>query len=105
MQIMLISLGRYVVFCTQFFFMLRFLGVDLSMEQALISIPTSYLFVTFTPSFAFSDVAVRSSYAVLVIGVFSGQVVSIALAGACIWLVNFVIPLLVGLVVLAKQKK
>jgi len=104
-QIMLISLGRYVVFCTQFFFMLRFFRVDLSMEQALISIPTSYLFVTFTPSFAFSDVAVRSSYAVLVIGVFSNQVVSIALAGACIWLVNFVIPLFVGLVVLARGKK
>ena len=104
-QIMLISLGRYVVFCTQFFFMLRFLGVDLSMEQALISIPTTYLFVTFTPTFAFSDVAVRSSYAVLVVGVFSGQVVSIALAGMCIWLVNFVIPLLVGLMALARGKK
>jgi hypothetical protein len=103
--IMLISLGRYIVFCTQFFFMLRFFGIDLTTWQALISIPTTYLFVTFTPSFAFSDVAVRSSYAVLVIGVFSNQVVSIALAGACIWLVNFVIPLLVGLVVLARGKK
>jgi len=103
--IMLISLGRYIVFCTQFFFMLRFFGIDLTAWQALISIPTTYLFVTFTPSFAFSDVVVRSSYAVLVIGVFSGQVVSIALAGMCIWLVNFVIPLLVGLMALARGKK
>jgi len=42
---------------------------------------------------------------VLVIGVFSGQVVSIALAGMCIWLVNFVIPMLAGAVVLAGGKK
>jgi len=105
LQIMFISLVRYVVFCIQFFFMLWFFGVDLTAWQAIISIPTMYLFITFTPSFAFSDVAVRSSYAVLVIGVFSGQVVSIALAGMCIWVVNFVIPLIVGLVVLAKGKK
>ena len=105
LQIMLISLMRYCVFCTQFFFMLRFMGVELSVWQALISIPTTYLLVTFTPSLAFSEVAVRSSYAVLVIGVFSGQVVSIALAGMCIWLVNFVIPMLAGAVVLAGGKK
>jgi hypothetical protein len=105
LQIMLISLGRYFIFCVQFFFMLRFLGVGLTAWQAFIAIPTTYLFVTFTPSLAFSEVAVRSSYAVLVIGVFSNQLVSIALAGMCIWLVNFVIPMLVGLVVLARGQK
>ena len=102
--IMLISLVRYLVFCVQFFFMLRFFGVHLDSWQALISIPTTYLFVTFTPSFAFSEAAVRSSYAVLVIGAFSGQVVSIALAGLCIWLINFVVPMLVGSVVMVKSK-
>jgi uncharacterized membrane protein YbhN (UPF0104 family) len=103
--IMLISLTRYFVFCVQFFFMLRFLSVELTVWQALIAIPTTYLFVTFTPSLAFSEVAVRSSYAVLVISVFSSQVVSIALAGLCIWLVNFVIPMLAGSVVLVRGKK
>lgn len=102
--IMLISLVRYLVFCVQFFFMLRFFDVHLAPWQALISIPTTYLFVTFTPSFAFSEAAVRSSYAVLVIGAFSGQVVSIALAGLCIWLINFVIPMLVGSVVMVRKK-
>ncbi len=102
--IILISLVRYLVFCVQFFFMLRFFGVHLAPWQALIAIPTTYLFVTFTPSFAFSEAAVRSSYAVLVIGAFSGQVVSIALAGLCIWLINFVIPMMVGSVVMVRKK-
>lgn len=102
--IMLISLVRYLVFCVQFFFMLRFFDVQLEPWQALIAIPTTYLFVTFTPSFAFSEAAVRSSYAVFVIGVFSRQVVGIALAGLCIWLINFVIPMLVGSVVMVRKK-
>lgn len=104
-NIMLISFLRYGVFCVQFFLMLRFFGIELNGWQALIAIPTNYLFVTFTPSMAFSEAAVRSSYAVLTIGVFSGQVVNIALAGTCIWLVNFVIPMLIGSVMLINKNR
>jgi len=96
LKIIGVSLIRYVVFCTQFYFMLRFFNIELTPFQALMAIPTTYLFVTFTPSLAFSEVAVRSSYAVLIIGAFSCLVVNIALAGVCIWAVNFVIPMLVG---------
>lgn len=103
-QIMIISLLRYIIFCTQFFFMLQFFSIDISVWQAVIAIPTIYLFVTFTPSLAFSEVAVRSSYAVLVIGAFSANVVGIALAGVCIWAVNFIIPMLLGSVIMVRKK-
>jgi hypothetical protein len=99
-----ISLLRYVVFCAQFFFMLQFFGVQLTVLTALLAIPTNYLFVTFTPSLSFSEVAVRSSYAVLIIGALSGQVVNIAFAGVCIWAVNFAIPMLAGSVVMLRRK-
>ena len=101
--VILISLVRYVVFCVQFFFMLRFFGIELAIWQALVAIPTNYLFVTFTPSLAFSEVGVRSSFAMLTIGAFSGQIVNIALAGMCIWLINFVIPMLAGSVVIVRK--
>jgi hypothetical protein len=104
LQIMGISLFRYIVFSSQFYFMLRFFSVELTPWQALISIPTSYLFVTFTPSLAFSEAAVRSSYAVLVIGVFSTSIVSIALSGVCIWALNFIIPMVAGSVVLVRKR-
>jgi hypothetical protein len=99
-----ISFFRYMVFCVQFFFMLHFFGIQLAIPAALLAIPTNYLFVTFTPSLAFSEAAVRSSYAVLIIGVLSCQVVNIALAGVCIWAVNFAIPMLVGSVVMWRKK-
>jgi len=102
--VMLLSLGRYLIFSVQFFLMLRFFNVELTVLQALTSIPTSYLFVTFTPSWAFSEAAVRSSYAVLVIGAFSAQVVDIALASVLIWAVNFIIPMFFGSLILVKPK-
>jgi len=103
-KIMLISLVRYAVFCVQFFMILRFFGIDLDYTEALIAIPTTYLFVTFSPSFAFSEAAVRSSYAVLFIGAYSGQVVNIALAGVSVWAINFIVPMLVGSLLLAKSE-
>jgi len=95
-EIIGISLIRYAVFCIQFYFMLRLFNIELTPFQALLAIPTTYLFITFTPSLAFSEAAVRSSYAVLIFGAFSCMVVNIALAGVCIWAVNFIIPMLVG---------
>ena len=91
-----ISLIRYVVFCIQFYLIIRFFRIELTPLQAFMAIPTTYLFVTFTPSLAFSEAAIRSSYAVLVIGAFSAQVVNIALAGVCIWAINFILPMLAG---------
>jgi len=105
LKILLISLFRYFVFSLQFYFILRFFGVDFSLLGAAIAIPTTYLFVTFTPTLAFSEAAVRSSYAVLFISAFSTQVAGIALAGVCIWIVNTVIPMLAGTILMAKTKK
>ena len=99
--ILFISLMRYLVFCIQFYCMLRFFNVNLEPIHALIAIPANYLFVTYTPAIAFSEAAVRSSYAILFIGAFSTQVVGIALASVCIWVVNFCIPLLIGSILIS----
>ncbi|MDR1678280.1 MAG: flippase-like domain-containing protein [Prevotellaceae bacterium] len=97
-----VALLRYGVFCTQFYLLLRFFGVPLTAWQGVTGIASYYLFVTFTPSFAFSEGAVRASYAVVVLGMFSGNTVGIATAGVVVWLVNFVLPMLGGSYFFAK---
>ncbi|MDD3321041.1 MAG: hypothetical protein PHS59_06310 [Paludibacter sp.] len=103
-EILSVTILRYFIFCIQFYFMLRFFGVELTEYQALFAIPSTYLLVTFTPSLAFSEAAVRSSYAVLIIAAISPQEVQIILAGVGIWVVNFVIPMLVGSILLLKKE-
>lgn len=105
LRIVGVSMLRYIVFSIQFFLMLRFFGVQLHLSEALIAIPTNYLFVTFSPAIAFSEAAVRGSTAVLVIGSYSGQLVNIALSGVCVWAVNFIMPMLVGSVMLIRSKE
>lgn len=96
LAVVAISLVRYVIFCVQMFAMLRFWGVDLLLWQALLSIPASYLLVTVTPAMAFSELAVRNSYAVLFVGAFVYNPLAIALAGVMLWVVNFGVPMLGG---------
>ncbi|MDO9153639.1 MAG: lysylphosphatidylglycerol synthase domain-containing protein [Paludibacter sp.] len=94
--ILFMSLLRFTIFSFQFYALLHFFGVPLLFEQAFVAIPANYLFVTFTPSFAFAEPAIRGSYAVFFIGSFSAQTVGVALAGVSIWVVNYVFPMLLG---------
>lgn len=90
------SLLRFGVFSFQFFLMLRFFGVELSLTEAVTSIPVMYLLVTFTPSFALSEALIRGSWAVFVIGTFADNIPGILMAGVGLWLVNVVVPVVIG---------
>jgi len=102
--VLLFTIVRYFIFCFQLYCILRFFEVILSPVDGIVAIATNYLFITFTPSLAFSEGAVRASVAVLVIGTYSSNIVGIAAAGLFVWLINFVFPMLVGSVLFAKKR-
>jgi len=101
--ILSVSLIRFIIFSFQLYAMLRFFGVILFSGQALTAIPANYLFITFTPSFAFTEPAIRGSYAVFFFGNYSNHTVEIVLAGVCLWVVNYVISMLFGNIFLVKS--
>lgn len=101
---LLLALLRYVVYSLQFYFMLRFFGVDLDLFHAFIAIASNYLFLMFTPSFAFSEMALRGSYAVFFVGAYSDMTINIMLAGMGIWIVNLAIVMIIGSVIMMKSK-
>ena len=102
--LLLYSFVRYVVFCLQFYFMLFFCGVEISLFEATITTTLYYLFITITPSFSISEAVVRVSFAVFLIGFFSDNLIGIASAGLLLWIINFVLPMLAGSVFFAKTK-
>jgi hypothetical protein len=104
LNISILSLLRFAVFNFQLYLLLHFFGVELSISEALISIPASYLFITFTPSLAVSEGLVRSSWAVIIIGQYSDNTAGIILAGIGLWLINVVVPVVAGnLLILSKK--
>lgn len=99
-----LSVFRFFVFSSQFYFLLKVFGVEISFTQAVISIPSMYLLVTFTPAFALTEVLVRTSYAILTVGIFTGNTVGVFVTGFVLWLVNYVVPMLLGGGVLLSKK-
>ncbi|MDD2284768.1 MAG: lysylphosphatidylglycerol synthase domain-containing protein [Paludibacter sp.] len=98
------SLLRFLVFSLQLFLMLQFFGVDLTITQAITSIPVTYLLVTFTPSFAFSEALIRGSWAIFVIGQFAPNTPGILLAGVGLWFINVIIPVIAGNILILKLR-
>lgn len=103
MNILVVSLLRYMVFCLQFWIMLGFFGVELSAGEACIGIFTSYLFITFLPSVFLTEATVKSSVFVLVLSAFSGNSVAIIGASMLLWILNLAIPTLFGVLFLTKN--
>jgi hypothetical protein len=101
---LLLSLARYLVFCTQFFLLLDLAGAGLPMLQGLILIPVIYLIMAVIPSVALTDLGIRGSVSLFVIGLYftnyttgvPGTDLAIITASSVLWFVNLVIPAVLG---------
>lgn len=94
-----LSLMRYAVYFTQLLLVLIFCGVNLLPVQYLIIIPIHYLFVTVVPTVPVADAAVRGSVGVLIFGAFTDNTAGVALAAILLWLLNTIVPTIVGTLV------
>lgn len=93
---LLLSFFRYVVYCLQLALLLWFCGIQLSAAELLTAVTAYYLLVTVTPSVPVADAAVRGSWSVVIFGVFSTDIAAIAISAVCLWLLNTILPMLVG---------
>lgn len=90
------SLLRYIAFATQFYLLFRFLGLELEYSSVFLKITLFYLITSFVPASFFGELGIKESVAVWV---FSGLVYNsliIIVATILLWLINLVIPALIG---------
>lgn len=95
-KILGLAILRFLVFVVQFYALLHFWGIQISLFEAIITIPAYFLFVTFTPSIALSDAIIRSSYAVLFLSEVVNHPILISVAAISLWIINVVIPVISG---------
>jgi hypothetical protein len=103
-RVLLMSLFRYIIFSTQFFFFLKAFGVPITLSEAILVIPVIYLITTSIPTIALSELGVRGSVSVFFIGVFMrGHSLGVGdlelrvfAASTAIWLINIALPALIG---------
>jgi hypothetical protein len=55
-----------------------------------------FFFITITPTIALAEIGVRGSVALLVFGLFSNNVVGILSSIFILWIINLIIPAIIG---------
>ena len=95
-QIVLLSLSRYVVFSSQLVLLMILFGFDGDVVMLYLAIFISYLLSSVVPTVAIAEVGVKASFAVIVVGAVWPNPLAITLASVLLWLVNVAIPALVG---------
>lgn len=94
--ILALSLLRYAVFAAQFILLVHAFAGTAPFEAAL-GVPAVFLFTTLLPTTLLSEVAVRGSVAAAVL---PGAPMDLVIATTMLWLVNLVIPAIVGSIIL-----
>lgn len=90
------SLLRYTIWALQLALTLHFCGVDMSVMEYLISIPFYYMVVSIFPSVPALNIAIRGTWSLIIFDTFSDNTAGIALAVVLIWVINTVLPMLIG---------
>lgn len=93
---------RYAVFCAQFCFILAVFHIPLNAE-ILVSVCLYFLITTLIPMISLLEAAIRAAIALLVFKDLQVSETALALSSVLIWLVNIILPSVVGYFFLLKQ--
>ncbi len=96
LRILLYSLLRYLVFILQYIFLLHVLQVEIDGMLCFGLLAVFYLVMAILPTIGFTELPVRATTSVLILGLFSENVLGIQTAALGIWLINLVIPSIIG---------
>ena len=95
-SVLTLSIFRYLIFSTQFFLMLRILGMSSDFTSMFAAIFSTYLFTNIVPTISLSEAGVRAGFAITVFGLFSQNYLAVTLASFIIWGVNVGIPAVIA---------
>ena len=97
LKILSLSLMRYLVFVMQYFLLFQVFGVELSGWQVFWSVSVVFLVLAIVPTIALiTELGVRWKTSVEVLQLFSVNLVGILATSLTIWIINLVIPALIG---------
>jgi hypothetical protein len=97
LRILSLSGGRYLVFIVQYYLLFTLFGVEVNWWQTLQSVSVLFLVLAILPSFTFlTDLGIRWKAGIEIVQLYSSNTIGIFAAAFTIWLVNLIIPALIG---------
>lgn len=98
LKVLVLSIIRYGVFCSQFILLLWLFDVDITAIQGLMAVPIIFLVQTIVPSNTLSDLGIRGAASIYFLNFFSTNDTGILAAAYLLWGINIFIPGIIGAV-------
>ena len=92
---------RYIVYSLQYYLLLQFFGIEVGLWAALAGIATIYLIQTSLPVMPLLGLFARVEIALFIWGIFSDNDISILASTFGLWIINLILPALIGTVFIA----
>ncbi len=96
LRILFLSFFRYMVFILQYVLLLQVMGVNISLVLSFWVLTIFYLIMVLLPTIGFIELPVRATASLKLLNVYSSNVLGIQAAAFGIWLINLVIPAIIG---------
>jgi len=96
LQFLILSVSRYIVFTFQFFILLYIFNVQVTLLDGFSMIAVSFLLMSAIPTIAFTEIGVRGSVSIALIGLLSSNTAGILAASFLLWIINIAAPAILG---------
>ena len=104
LQILFLSLVRYIVFVVQFVLLLHVMQVEIASWLCFCLLTVFYMIMAIIPSLGFVELPVRVTTAWIIFKMYTGNELGIGTASMAIWLINVVVPAVIGSLLLINIK-
>lgn len=110
--VILLSFSRYVVFNFQYYLLLRVLGLNLPFYDSFLLTSVMYFIMAIIPTITLTELGIRGMVSIAIFkyyfeskGIFiEGLSVSVFTASSTLWLINIIIPALLGTIFVFRLK-
>ncbi len=96
LRIFILSFLRYMIFILQYVLMLNVMDVHINTADCFLLIAVFYLVMAIAPTAGFVELPIRALASVQIFGLFSNNILGIQAAAMAIWMINLVVPAIIG---------
>lgn len=99
LRVLHLSIGRYLIYSTQYVLILYYVGVDIPLLAAVTGVAVIYLLQSGIPLPPMLSVIARGELAIIIWSLFSDNIGGILAATFGLWVLNLLLPALLGLLI------
>ncbi len=104
LKVILYSFTRYLIFMFQFYLLLIFFDVRISIFEAFLGISLTYFTASVIPSITLAEIGIRGFVSIFCIGIFAADSPGIILASVLLWIINLAVPAIIGSIFFFRTK-